>query len=107
MTRKWKSPRGETFIEVLASMLVITLGMFLLQGAIVVSARVNNRAAASENVRITLPVPERTRSPEYANVVITNGNPSMSMTVPVKVYYADEGGAENENVLRYYEKADS
>ena len=40
---KLKSQRGETLLEVLASMVVLTIGMIILAGAIVSAGQINQR----------------------------------------------------------------
>ena len=54
MNRQRYRQRGESFIETIAAMLIISLGMLMLAGSIVTSARVNHRA---DNVTIQVVPP--------------------------------------------------
>lgn len=44
MREKWRDERGETLIEVVASILIMTLSVLLLLSAAIVSVRINERA---------------------------------------------------------------
>ena len=94
--KKIKSRRGESLIETLAAMLVISLGMMLLAGAIAASARINHQAQA-ENILIA------------PSMVPSGSDPTESWSVtiggyPFEVSGYTEGDSGNENrILRYYQ----
>lgn len=48
MRGKWRDERGETLIEVVASVLIMTLAVVLLFGAVMTSVRINKRAKESD-----------------------------------------------------------
>ena len=54
MTRKLYQRRGESFIETIAAMLIISLGMLMLAGSIISAARVNKRAE-NETIQVVPP----------------------------------------------------
>ena len=108
MKRKFRNQRGESFIETLASMLIICLGMLILAGAIVSSARVNKRAA-DENIQVvpSLPLPSDTGDTGWFVAVRKNpGNSDNDDTnqLPIALYKAvpEGGGDDGKQVLYYY-----
>lgn len=44
MREKWRDERGETLVEVVAAVLIMTLAILLLFGAVIVSIRINKSA---------------------------------------------------------------
>lgn len=44
MREKWRDERGETLVEAVASVLIMTLAVLLLFSAVMVSVRINKRA---------------------------------------------------------------
>ena len=44
MREKWRDERGETLVEVVAAVLIMTLAVLLLFGAVIVSIRINKSA---------------------------------------------------------------
>lgn len=44
MREKWRDERGETLVEVIASILIMTLSVLMLFSAVMVSARINKSA---------------------------------------------------------------
>lgn len=50
MTRMWKNNRGETLVEVLASILICTLSVTLLFSAVMASVRMDKNAEAADEV---------------------------------------------------------
>lgn len=88
-TGKLRAQRGETLVESLIAMLVITLAALMLAGSVVSSARVN----AGVKKIVTFP---QYASGSPATVTLSDG--SASCTLNLNVY--EEGG------MVYYEKAD-
>lgn len=101
--RKLRGQRGETLVEVLASILIATLSVALLLGGVAVSVNINRQAdAADEAFYENLTAAEsRTGTPKSGTIAIVEGG--VSISIPVWVYggeklwsyalnSADEGG---------------
>ncbi|MBR0283068.1 MAG: prepilin-type N-terminal cleavage/methylation domain-containing protein [Oscillibacter sp.] len=99
--RKRDNRRGESLVETLAAMLIISLTMLMLAGAIVTAARVN-RKAANEIIQVTPPLDSAAYESDNGWFVEIHDNYGNTSELPVTLYKAKpEGGGEN-HVLYYY-----
>ena len=105
MKRKRDHRRGESLMETLAAMLIISLAMLMLAGAIVTAARVNRKAA--NNIIQVAPPLDSIAEPDTGWYVAVredaeNTDDAESNQLPIALYKAaPKGGGEN-HVLYYY-----
>lgn len=83
---KLKSRRGETLVEVLASILVATLSVGLLLGAVAVSAHLNHQAEGADEIfyEALTAAESRAGSGTGGTVTITEGG--RTAEIPVQIY---------------------
>ena len=82
--KKLLSKRGESLVETMAAMMVITLGMTMLAGAVVASANANKQAENAVS-SIKTETPPSVVSGSYSVSVKRNDLESAEYTIPVKV----------------------
>ena len=88
--RKLRGQRGETLVEVLASILVASLSVVLLLGGVAVSVNINRQADAADNAfyeNLTT-VESRTGTPKSGTITIAGG--AASISIPVRVYGGED-----------------
>ena len=97
--KKLRDNRGESLVETLLSMLVISLGLLILVSAITSAGRMN-RTAADDGVGI-LVNRESTTAPKDATVSVYSGDATdPAATFAVEVY----GTEDDEQGVWYYER---
>lgn len=86
MRAKLKSSRGETLVEVLASILIATLSVALLLGGVAVSVNLGRQADAADDsfYAILTAAESRTGVPASGTITIVEGGTSIS--IPVWAY---------------------
>ena len=89
-----KDASGETIVETLVTMIILSLAVIMLSGAVVTSARVNAKA---DNTDTAFHVDESQLTQESGVMIITDGSGAANAaTLDVKVY-------KTENDYIYYE----
>ena len=89
-----KDASGETIVETLVTMIILSLAVIMLSGAVVTSARVNAKA---DNADTAFHVDESQLTQESGVMIITDGSGAANAaTLDVKVY-------KTENDYIYYE----
>lgn len=89
-----KDTSGETIVETLVTMIILSLAVIMLSGAVVTSARVNAKA---DNTDTAFYVDEGQLTQESGVMIITDGSGAANAaTLDVKVY-------KTENDYIYYE----
>ena len=89
-----KDTSGETIVETLVTMIILSLAVIMLSGAVVTSARVNAKA---DNIDTAFYVDEGQLTQESGVMTITDGSGAANAaTLDVKVY-------KTENDYIYYE----
>ena len=89
-----KDTSGETIVETLVTMVILSLAVIMLSGAVVTSARVNAKA---DNTDTAFYVDEGQLTQESGVMTITDGSGAANAaTLDVKVY-------KTENAYIYYE----
>lgn len=95
--------RGESLIETLAAMLIITLGMTLLAGAVFSSARRNKDAEGKKILVVPLEDSiSNLENPESWTVAIESDAGGETMSVPVNGYKFTPEGSERDDAKLYY-----
>lgn len=103
--KKLKRNNGESLTEALVSMLVISLGLLILVGAIVSSGRANS-VAGEEDARLFVNRTIAASAPEDSTVsfyIGTDTSGTADATIDVEVY-STTGEASDLEGLKYYEK---
>lgn len=97
--KKIKSSKGETLVETLYGMLIVSLSFIILAGGIVSAARIN-KAAREENVLFNT----------STKTLVTNFEVTITYNTPQKVQNVrcyqtgQQVGAEEDDGYFYYEK---
>lgn len=92
MKRKWRDARGETLVEVLASILIAALSVALLFSAVLASARMDRSAEQTDDAfQASLRAAEEQAAPSIvsddAKVTVKGKDPfAMETAVPVNFY---------------------
>lgn len=100
LKRKLHSNSGETIAETLVTMIILSLAVLMLAGAVVTAARVNKKA---DNTDAAFVAGQEiggsgTNSPEITISEKTGTGTEKSVSLPVKVYETDK----NTNKKYYY-----
>lgn len=102
ISRKLKNKSGETIAETLVTMVILSLAVLMLAGAVVSAAKVNKKADnTSTSFTVGTEVPGSGTNSPTVTITQTNGTggtgtSTRSATLPVKVY-------ETKNKYIYYE----
>lgn len=97
MKRKWRDARGETLVEVLASILIAALSVALLFSAVVASARMDRNAEQTDGTfHASLRAAEEQVTPSIvfgaAKVTVESNDPSVMTTAePSVIFYGGNG----------------
>ena len=84
-----KDASGETIVETLVTMIILSLAVIMLSGAVVTSARVNAKA---DNADTAFHVDEGQLTQESGVMTITDGSGAANAaTLDVKVYKTENG----------------
>ncbi len=83
---KLRSSYGETIVETLVTMIVLSLAMIMLSGAVVTSARVNQKA---DNTETTFTTDAQTSTP--GTITIQENGSSSPAGLNVTVYETEHG----------------
>lgn len=86
LNKKLRSQRGETLIEVLASILITTLSVALLLGGVAVSASLGRQADMSDQSFYEALTAAEQRQTPIANQSVTVTEGGASVQIPVQVY---------------------
>ena len=99
--RKFRSTSGETIAETLVTMIILSLAVLMIAGAVVTAAKVNKRADNTDTAFTTGETAGNigTTSPRVTISEKTEGT-GKSVTVPVQVYETKKSG--NKKYI-YYE----
>lgn len=98
MREKWRNERGETLVEVVASVLIMTLSVLLLFSAGVASVHINKRAKNSDKEFYDVWYKAEAQS-EKAPIAVV---PSSSSKVTVKQTLPAPAGAAVEVPVDFY-----
>lgn len=95
LREKFQSTSGETIAETLVTMIVLSLAVLMLAGAVVTAAKVNKHADNTDTAFRT-----GNKLDGSYSVTITDSDSSSSVSVPVQVYQTDN---ESNTKYIYYE----
>ena len=84
--KKEKSRSGETIAETLVTMLVLSLAVLILAGAVVSSAKVRQKTDLSTAVFIT---DGQTQSPANITITDTSGASGSAISIPVCLFHTE------------------
>lgn len=89
----WKSSAGETIVETLVTMMILSLAVLMLAGAIVTSARIHAQAENTETAFSTADMSEMELQAEIVEIKSgAEGNSQeVKAIVPVKLYQTQNG----------------
>lgn len=93
MIKKLRSNAGESIVETLVTMIILSLAVVMLSGAIVTSAKVNKKA---DNTETTFTTTNQTVESGTMTITDGNGNLTGSVSLGVNVY-------KTEHDYIYYE----
>ena len=100
MRGKWRDERGETLIEVVASVLIMTLAVVLLFGAVMTSVRINKRAKESDEKFYTaLNAAERQSAEVTDTAIVPTGS---KVKVEQKDTAGNTVGSSGEAAVKFY-----
>ena len=85
--KKLLSDAGETLVETLVTMIILSLAVLMLTGAIVTSARVNFKADNTSTAFST----ENQSDSEEKITITESGSAGNSITMPVEVHMTENG----------------
>lgn len=91
--KKWKNNAGETIVETLVTMMILSLAVLMLAGAIVTSARINAQADNTETAFKTSEMTEVEMQAEITEIKSGTGEAlqEKKVTVPIKLYHTKNG----------------
>lgn len=100
--RKFRSTSGETIAETLVTMIILSLAVLMLAGAVVTAARINKKADNTDTAFVTGREVGGTGTSSPSVTISDNqaAGTDASVTVPVRVYQTEKN--ENKNYT-YYE----
>ena len=100
--KKLRTKNGESLIETLVSVIIISLGMMLLVGSIIAAARINDRSMSDYMVTLEDETDAATNSCQASTVTVTYGSMTTDINVNLYTQTSKEGTGRE---LYYYRVA--